>query len=316
MRKHSAIEEYLISLRDSGKLQEGFILSADQRERVEKVFLEQNIVKIKKKTMEDLANSVIKSKEGDLFVLLGFTNKVPQGVQSVMKIAQNVKTGEFCLVKIARIEDLNTDGYKKTEAERETVILRNYPKMFIGAQSRTTGSQTYQYKHYNFIKILPGVCFLESGINSAPAMQQCEVVLKILDALQKLNKNKLVHRDIHGENILVDPDTLEVNLIDFGLAVSVDVNGYWEGPSVSDIRGKGPTIRFANGTDVCALCELPFTDKTLQKIFKSLIPRCIGKRDARNYILEYNVVDLQPVIEAVINYRSSLTDSRYCCTLL
>ena len=41
---------------------------------------------------------------------------------------------------------------------------------------------------------------------------------QIVECVQKLHKGGVVHRDIKDENILINPETLEIKLIDFGCA--------------------------------------------------------------------------------------------------
>lgn len=44
------------------------------------------------------------------------------------------------------------------------------------------------------------------------------VIGQILDALNYLHKKDIVHRDIKGDNILYDPKTRKLKIIDFGIA--------------------------------------------------------------------------------------------------
>ena len=50
-----------------------------------------------------------------------------------------------------------------------------------------------------------------------------KIVYQILLAMKYLRDAKILHRDLKPENLLVDTNTFEVKLCDFGLARSVTV---------------------------------------------------------------------------------------------
>ena len=50
----------------------------------------------------------------------------------------------------------------------------------------------------------------------------CHVIFsQLVSAVRYLARNRIVHRDIKDENVLIDPNGLEIKLIDFGSAVEV-----------------------------------------------------------------------------------------------
>lgn len=317
----SEVEIYLDELAQSGKLQDGFVLSPTQRQLVKQAFAEaENPIKIKKGSNltkeETLARSVIQDEQGQPWALLGFSKKIPQGVQATLKIAQNLETGEFCLAKITKIKNLEKEPRIKQEAEEEArhLIKKN---LLIGYQHRNNPSEKYAYKHYNFIKILPGVKLWNEGKNDLGSVlkvlgpiEQCTLALKILMKLNELKNESIIHRDLHGGNILIDPKSMECNIIDFGLSVEADEEGFWYGKRVSDTQDKGPDIRFANGVDILKISDYIalIKDKTLNSIFESLAQGSVAKRADEGDILEYNSVDLVPAMNAVINYQEQLRE--------
>ncbi|HRE31730.1 MAG TPA: hypothetical protein PLD88_07140 [Candidatus Berkiella sp.] len=47
-----------------------------------------------------------------------------KGVQSLIKLVQNLDAGELCLVKIADIKKIERHKYKKEESQKEATFLR------------------------------------------------------------------------------------------------------------------------------------------------------------------------------------------------
>lgn len=60
--------------------------------------------------------------------------------------------------------------------------------------------------------------FIKSREKDFSKEEILKVVRQILEALQHCHLKRVLHRDIKPQNILINPDTLEVKLADFGLA--------------------------------------------------------------------------------------------------
>lgn len=57
--------------------------------------------------------------------------------------------------------------------------------------------------------------------NFTPTLEEkLEVAIQIGDTLGKIHQHKLIHRDVNPNNILINPQSLQINIIDFGLAIS------------------------------------------------------------------------------------------------
>lgn len=319
----SGIEIYLEKLKASKELHNGFALSSTQRDLVKVYFAEHSEnVKIKKHTMlpnaESLMRSVIKDAHGGLWALLPHTDEIPQGIQATVKVAQNMETGEFCLAKITRLRRPLKAGEKEkkqNEAQAETRHL-DTRGLLLGTQYRDRFFRKKKdvYKHYNFMKVLPGISlsklFIETQRAPLTPLEQCTFFLSLLKKLEELRRDSIIHQDLHGENILVHPASLECHIIDFGFAVTADKEGFWYKES-SD--GK-ITFRRANGMDIESALDLirifVITDDTLKQLLESLYARVGNGVYPRNsfHQAEYNSIDLSPTIQAVVDYQAQLLE--------
>lgn len=313
----SKIEEYLKDLIKTGKLEDDVILSKAEIQFVKKAYAKEKQVKITKsnKQLSDsivLRHSVIQDTHGVLYAILGKSQSISlSDEQGIIKIAQNLDTGEFCLVKIIRIKDLKQELYRKNQAELEVKHLKQLG-VLNGYQFRQNPSEIFEYKCYIFMKILPGIqvgSAITAGIFKLfSSFEQCEFLLNVLLALDKLKQESIIHRDLHGRNVLFVPETMRINFVDFGWAVKSDKSGFWYGKSVQDIDGKGPTIRFANGIDILDVYNniilSAVSDEKLLKISRVL--KKAAYQTNRQGDDEYNCVDITPFIKEVREYQTQL----------
>ncbi|MCB0032570.1 MAG: AAA family ATPase, partial [Anaerolineales bacterium] len=54
-----------------------------------------------------------------------------------------------------------------------------------------------------------------------PIAQFLEIALQLVRVLQALHLKNIIHKDLKPQNIIIDPDTLEVRLTDFGIATQL-----------------------------------------------------------------------------------------------
>lgn len=313
------IESYIENLKKPGLLKDNFLLSNDERQAVTDAFLTSEKVKIKRGPLA--RHSIIKDESGQLYAIC--SNKISgpfaKGAQGVLKIAQNIESGELCLVKRVKIKNLTTHDYAQKEAEQEAKILKKR-NLLLGKQQRS--SDTHQAIIYEFIKIIPGLMLCnptfppdkksESLVKYASGFsdyEQSEILLNILKKLEELKTEGTIHRDLHGGNILIEPTTKEVNIIDFGLSLDADQHGFCIEKEVRDTHRTGKDFRFANGFDLMTLSNylpLIIRNEKLLAIYSDLEKL---STDTTSNGERFNSVDITPAIQKVIAFQEQLKKS-------
>lgn len=130
------------------------------------------------------------------------TNPLGKGGQAKVKIAQDCASGEFHAVRIAR-----------SLAPYELEILQVMGDL-----------QDYVYhggKHYIIQTLHHGQTLAAFQLASGPEAeaQLKQIAINLLCQLHRLHSHGYLHRDLAGQNVMIDPDTLAVRLIDFGFAI-------------------------------------------------------------------------------------------------
>lgn len=79
------------------------------------------------------------------------------------------------------------------------------------------------YDDYNFLifEYFDGITlskFMKEYNNKLPPSIIKKIFYQILNAIQQLHKNKIIHNDIKLDNILINKKTFQIKLIDFGLS--------------------------------------------------------------------------------------------------
>lgn len=165
---------------------------------------------------------------------------------------------------------------------------------------------------YMVMREFPGISLLELMSRSLEGFlvistDQClQISINIMKALKKLHKQGLIHQDIKPENIIVDPVSCEVNIIDFGLAAHVDyantVNGgtlYYRAPEAftkgasanpdSDVYSLGLVLRLMWGGY--------FDEADIEQIVSR---RCVGDESCVFDLKCFESADLEEVHQELI----------------
>ena len=127
--------------------------------------------------------------------------------------AQHLKTGEIVAIKKVKFEE---DGVPST-AIREISLLKNlkHPNVVELKEAIFEGDRLYlvfEYLEYDLKKFMR-----KKGTALSPQQTQ-SFMYQILHALKYLHSNRMFHRDLKPQNLLVSEDGKTIKLADFGLA--------------------------------------------------------------------------------------------------
>lgn len=129
--------------------------------------------------------------------------------------AQNTQTGEYVAIKKIRLEK-EEDGVPST-AIREISLLKNLKHPNVVELKEVLFSQeqlylVFEYLEYDLKKYM-------KKVNSAlPAAQTQSFLYQLLQSLVFLHSNRIFHRDLKPQNLLISDDGKTIKLADFGLA--------------------------------------------------------------------------------------------------
>lgn len=203
------------------KQKDGFLLNYN---KLSPIFRNESFTKIKHNP--HLAHSIIKSSNGALFALYR-EGIIGTGAYGKVKLAQNIKTGQICVVKVEQKSNGNIPELPSVEVE----ILK-LCDLFIDYQENKNHLKD-QIKGYIFIKYIPG-CTLSDlsqilrifGIK-LNTLEQCLLLQSLLKSVKKLKKNNISHNDLHSNNLMINPSTMQATIIDFGkscIDLDADIN--------------------------------------------------------------------------------------------
>ncbi|MGE3317984.1 MAG: protein kinase [Candidatus Berkiella sp.] len=137
-----------------------------------------------------------------------------------VKLVQNLTDKSFYLLK----ESCDCEDKASAEAR-----ILDKLELLVGEQHRVSNKSNV--KSYLFLKIMPGMPlgkFISLDENQKIPLtfeQQAQLLLSMLKAFQGLVKHHIHHDDISNENVLIDPTTLQVSIIDFGDANEIAHDG-------------------------------------------------------------------------------------------
>lgn len=162
----------------------------------------------------------------------------------------------------------------------------------------------------------------------AISMCECKVVIpQVLSAVKHMHENGFAHRDIKPDNILINIDTLDITLIDFGFACKTSKKmrrslgtPYYMSPTVLISAEYLPNTSDAWSTG-CTLYEIiygsvPFEASTLPELKKKVIR---GEYNMDSVLVNGDVLPdtVRDVIKGLLDKRDSkrMTLSDACCQI-
>ena len=225
---------------------------------------------------------------------------IGQGAQAKVRLCKNKLTGQLYCMKIYN-DVIIQNPKKKMLIEKEISILKemSHPNIIKFIEKVCSNSKIYLISEY-----AKGIT-LKSYMKNQPNQKLNEfkakkIFIQLIFALSYLHNNKICHRDIKLDNIIID-DKLNIKIIDLGLGVHFQENKklnffcgtpffmapeifkkeFYYGPSV-DIWSAGIVLYIL-------LCgKLPFKSNN-EKNLKQII--CNGYINFPNY-LSFSVKDL------------------------
>ena len=225
---------------------------------------------------------------------------IGQGAQAKVRLCKNKLTGQLYCMKIYN-DVIIQNPKKKMLIEKEISILKemSHPNIIKFIEKICSNSKIYLILEY-----AKGIT-LKSYMKNQPNQKLNEfkakkIFIQLIFALSYLHNNKICHRDIKLDNIIID-DKLNIKIIDLGLGVHFQENKklnffcgtpffmapeifkkeFYYGPSV-DIWSAGIVLYIL-------LCgKLPFKSNN-EKNLKQII--CNGYINFPNY-LSFSVKDL------------------------
>ena len=252
--------------------------------------------------------SIIKAEDGKLYAIYRgkAKNNRPEGILGKgsygrVKLAQCLDE-PFTIIaaKVQKIDKLaaNIQGAKKEEDIQQAV------GQYIGTQLRENSSDLYsrKCKYYTFSKFIDGESLTTYFKNNSalPLKDKLEIMLKVFEKTRELHRKQIVHGDLSFNNILYNPKTGEVNIIDFGFANKVNRNGEIKFPIFEQLSGyNAPECRQGYATvksDIYSLGKwiqwgVAGADQHLNHLAGQMLLPNAGQRcnldDCTNYLNEY-----------------------------
>lgn len=304
------INEYIKELARTGKIEADWLLDEEEQQNV-KAWFEDNLNHRKLSRKLGFGQfSVIRDEAGNLFAIYNPSKKegYANGNFGMIKIAQNIQSGEYCLVKIQKLlqERKNPEMPEKVRREKEMVAKKQY---LYGYQERKK-TRKYEFKSYIFMKELPGLTGPEFFRIYQSTLTQVEAlcfIKNLLEQLDQIHLEGIIHRDLHSENILIDiKDNCKVYIIDWGTSLVQDSEGYAYDHALTDRLKKYGQYRFANGFDFETI--YPLFDEALNYVQDHEIKNLFEavKQTTGSRVEGYQNIDLKPLIEMVRHSLSSL----------
>eukprot|EP01123_Difflugia_compressa_P010513 TRINITY_DN386_c0_g1_i2.p1 TRINITY_DN386_c0_g1~~TRINITY_DN386_c0_g1_i2.p1 ORF type:complete len:304 (+),score=49.39 TRINITY_DN386_c0_g1_i2:36-947(+) len=144
--------------------------------------------------------------------------KIGEGHSCIVKIATS-KTGKTVAAKI--IEFTNDASISSFHREVEALSVIKHPNIIMMYHHSSTDTQGIIY-----LQLLRHIVLSDYMSVSGPFPEEQALPLfkQITQAVICVHKNHFTHNDIKPENMMLDIETNEIKLFDFGLSIQVDPN--------------------------------------------------------------------------------------------
>ncbi len=203
--------------------------------------------------------------EGRIFaVYLGKKHgkELGAGAFGKVKLAQDIKTGEWSALKVQVHKE---EGYKE--------MFQDEYDTLEAVQASRGGVAVRKNKSYFTMDYFKGM-ELYKFLCTRPklsAIQWLDIGLQAAESVERIHQQNYIHRDIKPQNIVYDPVTGKVQVIDLGIAVYVEKGGkvcrgpagtdtYWA-PELWEAKYDQTNLDYTTKIDIFAL------GRSLQQIY-------------------------------------------------
>lgn len=318
----SKVQIYIDKIKSNAPLFNGLLLTPDELNTIKQAFASTTSESTKIKKGIHSRYSVIKDNNGKYYAIYtGAEGAVASGAQGLIKVAQNLETGKFLLVKISKSKNLASKFHPIEDARKEEIFVkkRGY---FAGSQERE--SHQFPLKHYTFMDTLPGITaeemfsYLFRNNIELTDFQQIELLIQFYEALLILQSEKIIHRDLTPTNILISPEDLTVRFVDFGLALEAGNDGTVFDYLPIDTKKEKGMIQYANGIDVKKMYGIVLMFVTNEDLQQLVEPEYLGTfsfdqtRISEKYPkgrIQYHQIDIESVLCTLKARKKNMLDS-------
>ena len=232
--------------------------------------------------------------------------EIGRGAMGMVYLGHDPKIGRTVAIKTLMLSQ-EFEGDKLAEVkdrffrEAETAGRLNHPN--IVTIYDVGEDQDMSYIAMDYLKGLDLLAYTKSD-NLLPAEEVFDVIIKVADALDYANEQKVVHRDIKPANIIYDKETGVLKVTDFGVACLTDTSktktgtilgspSYMSPEQLAGKRVDGRSDLFSLGITMYQLLtgELPFVGESLAslmykianekhpdiRMFNPELPACVAK---------------------------------------
>ncbi|PCJ18701.1 MAG: hypothetical protein COB02_09705 [Candidatus Cloacimonadota bacterium] len=169
-----------------------------------------------------------RSKKQDIFLETELQNgryiiekQIGEGFSSVVKLATDTQArGRKVAIKMIDLNDDSIDGKLLKESLRLVKLKHKGLPIFFGEWQSDDKSKHYIVTEYSGIT-LGSYCKNLKNDKNFNSTQLNAIFLQILDVFEYIHNQDLIHLDLKPDNILIDPESLDITVIDFGLARKV-----------------------------------------------------------------------------------------------
>ena len=174
---------------------------------------EEEILSIPPEEIDDLNETEKKEK-----IMCDFIIKqvIGEGTFATVRLAINKQTGEQVAIKIMEKSKIVQEE-DKIRIDREIKVLKNlrHPNIVHLYSVIQTEEKIYLIMEYVKGKELFDYIVMKKKLSES---ESCLFFQQIISGIEYLHKIKYVHRDIKPENLLINEETKELKIVDFGLS--------------------------------------------------------------------------------------------------